>query len=125
MNARDQRPEVAVAHVVLETDRMEASCRFARTVGMRPVFEGPEVSVYEMRGGTHLLLMLADKVSGGDAPFGLMVDDIRASHSRFAELGLDPSPIEARPTIKHELFNLREPSGHLITVFSSHVVGPV
>jgi len=125
MNVDDQRPRVAVAHVVLETDRMAASSQFARAVGMRPVFEGPRVSVYEMRGGTHLLLMLADTVHPGDATFGLMVDDIRTSHQRFKELELDPSPIEARPEIDHEVFTLREPAGHVITVFSSHVIGPV
>ena len=53
MNARDQRPAVGVAHVVLYTDRMEESAHWMRSIGMRPIFDGPEVSVYEMRGGTH------------------------------------------------------------------------
>jgi hypothetical protein len=125
VNQADRRPEVAVAHVILETDRMELSCQFARTIGMRPVFEGPQVSVYEMRGGTHLLLLLKDSITAGDASFGLMVDDIHASHQRFAELGLNPSPVEARPAIDHEVFTVREPAGHVITVFSSHVMGAV
>jgi hypothetical protein len=38
-------------------------------------------------------------------------------------LGLAPSPIEARPTIDHEVFTIREPAGHVITFFSSHVSG--
>ena len=50
MSETDQRPSVGVAHVVLETDRMEESARFIRTIGMRPMFQGPEVSVYELRG---------------------------------------------------------------------------
>jgi hypothetical protein len=57
MKSQDTRPAVAVAHVVLETDRMTQSGEFMRAVGMRAIFEGPDVSVYEMRGGTHLLLM--------------------------------------------------------------------
>lgn len=102
---------------------MEESARFMRTIGMRPIFEGPEVSVFEMRGGTHLLLMLKDEVSGGEAPFDLMVDDLRATHQHFVALGLAPSPIEARPAIEHEVFTVREPAGHVITFFSSHASG--
>jgi GNAT superfamily N-acetyltransferase len=117
------RPAVSIAHVVLETDRMNASSRFMRTIGMRSIFDGPEVSVYEMRGGTHLILMRKDRVAGGSATFDLMVDDLRATHERFKSLGLDPSPIEARPAIDHEVFTIREPAGHVITFFSSHASG--
>ena len=122
-NAREERPPVGVAHVVLETDRMEASARFMRTIDMRAVFEGPEVGVYELRGGIHLILMLKSKVVAGNTSFGLMVDDLRATHQRFASLGLAPSAIEARPAIDHEVFTLREPAGHVITFFSSHATG--
>jgi len=123
MSNNDQRPAVGVAHVVLETDRMDESAKFMRTIGMRPIFDGPEVSVYEMRGGTHLLLLLNDRVDAGDAPFDLMVDDLHATHAQFASLGLDPSPIEARPATDHEVFTVREPTGHIITFFSSHASG--
>ncbi|HEY4647413.1 MAG TPA: VOC family protein [Steroidobacteraceae bacterium] len=119
----DQRPPLAVAHIVLETDRMEESGHFMRSIGMRPISEGPRVSVYELRGGTHLILMLKDKIAVGDAPFDLMVDDLHATHQQFASLGLAPSPIEARAAIDHEAFTVREPAGHVITFFSSHVSG--
>jgi catechol-2,3-dioxygenase len=76
----DQRPTVGVAHVVLKTDRMDESAKFMRTIGMRAIFDGPKVSVYEMRGGTHLLLMYNDKVAPGEASFDLMVDDLQAAH---------------------------------------------
>lgn len=123
MSELDQRPPVGVAHVVLETDRMEESARFMRTIGMRPIFDGPQVSVYEMRGGTHLILMLKEAIVAGDASFDLMVDDLHATHQRYASLGLAPSPIEARPAIDHEVFTVREPAGHVITFFSSHASG--
>ncbi len=119
----DQRPAVGVAHVVLETDRMSESTQFMRTIGMRPIFDGPQVSVYEMRGGTHLILMLKDEVGGGDASFDLMVDDLLATHQRFASLGMAPSPIEDRPSVSHQVFTVREPAGHVITFYSSHVSG--
>ncbi len=123
MNQNDQRPPVGVAHVVLQTDRMDDSVQFMRTIGMRPIFDGPEVSVYEMRGGTHLILTRRDKIVPGDASFDLMVDDLQATHHRFTSLGLAPSPIEARPAIDHEAFTVREPAGHVITFFSSHASG--
>lgn len=117
------RPAVGVAHVVLETDRMESSTRFMRIVGMRPVFDGAEVSVYEMRGGTHLILMRKDEVISCNASFDLMVDDLRATHERFKSAGLDPSPIETLPAVDHEVFTVREPAGNIITFFSSHASG--
>ena len=118
-----ERPPIAIAHVVLETDRMDESAQFARTIGLRPVFEGPEVGVYELRGGTHLILMQKDEISAGPAPFDFLVDDLRETHQRFQALGLEPSPIEVRPAIDHEVFYVREPAGYLIPFFSSHVTG--
>lgn len=119
----DARPPLGVAHVVLETDRMDESASFMRNIGMRPIFEGSPVSVYEMRGGTHLILTLKGEVSAGSAAFDLMVDDLYATHQRLTSLGLSPSPIEARPAIDHEIFTVREPAGHVITFFSSHASG--
>jgi hypothetical protein len=102
---------------------MPETAQFMRTIGMRPIFEGPDVSVYEMRGGTHLLLMKIKKVEPGDAAFDLMVDDLRETHRRFISLGLSPSGLEARPQIDHDVFTVREPAGHVITFFSSHASG--
>jgi hypothetical protein len=119
----DQRPPIGVAHVVLETDRIDESAQFLRTIGLRAIFEGSPVSVYEMRGGTHLILMLKSEVARGNASFDLMVDDLHATHKQFTSLGLSPSPIEARPAIDHEVFTVREPAGHIITFFSSHASG--
>jgi hypothetical protein len=123
MSGHDSRPAVGVAHVVLYTDRMAETAGFMRTIGMRPIFDGADVCVYEMRGGTHLVMLGARKVVPGDAPFDLMVDDLRETHARFAKLGLSPSPIEALPEVHHEVFRVREPAGHLITFFSSHASG--
>ena len=114
------QPTIGVAHVVMETDRMKETAAFMQKIGMVPVWDGDEVSVYEMRGGTHLLLFAREAVKAGDASFDLMVHDLRATHERFTELGLAPSEIEARPEIDHETFTVREPAGHRITIFSNH-----
>ncbi len=123
MSDKDLRPPVWVGHVVLETDRLEESAEFMRTIGMRTVFPGPNVAVFELRGGTHLILIAKEKVTPADAPFDLMVDDLHATHRHFASLGLAPTPIEAVPKIDHELFRVREPAGHVITFYSNHVSG--
>lgn len=123
MTIQDERPAVGVAHVVLETNRMDESARFMRAIGLRSIFDGPSVSVYEMRAGTHLLLMYREEVTGGAAQFDLMVDDLHATHTQFTRLGLNPSAIEARPEIDHEVFYVREPAGNVITFFSSHASG--
>jgi hypothetical protein len=102
---------------------MIETAHFMRTIGMRPISDGPDVSVYEMRGGTHLIMLRKPNVDPGEAAFDLMVDDLRETHRRFAALGLAPSSIEARPHIDHEVFTVREPSGHVITFFSSHASG--
>jgi hypothetical protein len=123
MDLIQQAPLVGIAHVVLETNQMQATAQFMRLIGMRPVFDGTDVSVYEMRGGTHLLLMRRDYVSPGTAPFDLMVVDLHKTHRQFTSLGLNPSAIEGRPAIDHEIFTLREPAGYLFTVFSNHASG--
>jgi hypothetical protein len=90
---------------------------------MRAVHEGPEVAIFELRGGTHLILIAKSKIVPGNAPFDLMVEDLRATHERFTSLGLAPSPIEAISSIDHEIFRVREPAGYLITIYSNHSSG--
>ena len=120
---KDPRPPLWVGHVVLYSSQLEASAGFMRAIGMRPIHQGPTVCVFELRGGTHLIVLPKADAAPGDATFDLMVEDLHATHRRFAALGLSPSPIEAVPAIDHELFRVREPSGHLITFYSSHVAG--
>lgn len=122
MSADDLRPAVWVGHVVLETDRLSESAAFMRQVGMRLIVERPEVAVLELRGGTHLVLIAKPTINAGEAPFDLMVEDLREAHRLFVELGLQPTPIE-RLSREHEYFKLREPAGHVISVLSNHVSG--
>lgn len=124
MNREDPRPPVWVGHVLLETDRLTASAEFMRKIGLRPIVERPEVAVLELRGGTHLVLLAKPTVNAGDAPFDLMVEDLRATHESFVELGLEPTPIE-RLSREHDYFKVREPAGHVISFVSNHVSGPV
>lgn len=119
----DSRPSVWIGHVVLETNRLEDSAAFMRQIGMRPIFEGSDVAILELRGGTHLILTRKNTIVPGPAPFDLMVDDLHDAHARFTSLGLAPTAIESIPSVSHDLFTIREPAGHVISVYSSHVEG--
>jgi hypothetical protein len=81
-----------------------------------------EVAIMEMRGGTHLVLPVAP-VTPGDVPFDLMVEDLRATHRAWTELGLAPGAITSDRI--HDAFVVADPDGHLLTISSSHVVGEV
>lgn len=120
MNEKDLRPPVWVGHVVLETDRLEETEHFMRKIGMRSIVKRPEVAVLELRGGTHLVLLARPEIIAREAPFDLMVEDLRATHQRFLDLGLAPTPIE-KASPEHERFLLREPAGNTIVFFSNHV----
>src|SRR5690349_7985150 len=121
MSMQDPRPPVWVGHVTLESDRLEETAAFMRRIGMRPVFVETGAAIFELRGGTHLVVIRRDRVKGGDASFDLMVEDLHAKHRELTTLGLAPSPIEKVPNITHERFSVREPAGHTITFYSSHV----
>ena len=122
MSEEDLRPPVWVGHVMLETDRLPESAAFMRKIGLRLIVERPEVAVLELRGGTHLVLIAKPSVEAREAPFDLMVEDLRATHESFVELGLEPTPIE-RLSPEHDYFKLREPAGHTISILSNHVSG--
>lgn len=122
MSEEDLRPPVWVGHVVLETDRLLESAAFMRRIGMRSVVERPEVAVLELRGGTHLVLLAKPAITPGDAPFDLMVEDLRSTHEMFTKLGLEPTPIE-KLSRDHDYFKVREPAGHVISIVSNHVSG--
>ena len=111
-----------IGHVVLETDRLAETEQFMLKIGMRSVVQRPEVAVLELRGGTHLVLTSRTGAIAGEAPFDLMVEDLEATHQRFIELGLDPTPIGSASS-NHRSFSVREPAGNIITFFSNHVSG--
>jgi catechol 2,3-dioxygenase-like lactoylglutathione lyase family enzyme len=117
----EERPAVWVGHLTLRVTDIPKTVDFFVKLGMRPIEQHGEVAVLELRGGTHLVLLPAGKPPrrGAKAPFDLMVDDLDASRERYSALGLSPSEIGSAPF--HRFFTVVEPSGHEITVNSSHV----
>ncbi len=122
-SADDARPPLWVGHVSLGVGDVSVSTGFYEALGMRRIFESGEVGVLELRGGTHLVLLPSGDPVQPDAraPFDLMVDDIDATRERYAQLGLELSPLE-RGRI-HDSFTLLDPNGYRVTVHSSHASG--
>ncbi len=66
------KPPVGVGHMALTVADVEASHRFYTTLGLRIVGKGDDMSILELRGGTHLLLFQRGGPSMGaeaDSPF--------------------------------------------------------
>ncbi len=121
----DPRPPVWIGHVTMSVPDVTASGAFMARLGMRVVFQSSEIGIYELRGGTHLLLFPRQDPVPADAraPFDLMVEDVDDARRDFEARGLAPGTIERNP--HHRCFTVREPGGHAITINSSHVEGPV
>jgi catechol 2,3-dioxygenase-like lactoylglutathione lyase family enzyme len=119
MPPQSERPPVWIGHVTLPTPEIAATRDFMIRLGMRPIAQGDDFAVLELRGGTHLILLPSQEPASGETYFDLMVDDLEATHARFRALGLEPSRIESGRV--HRSFTLRSPSGHTVTFNSSHV----
>ena len=116
----DARPPVAVGHVFLEVSDVAEAARFFAGRGLRPIGEGEDFAVLELRGGTHLLLSRTrTKIKpNADAPFDLMVDDIEAAREDCKRSGLRPSRL--RRSHFHRSFTIAGPDGYVFTITSSH-----
>lgn len=121
MIADDQQPDVWVGHIEMETDQLEASEAFMIALGMRAIFKTDNIAILELRAATHLVLIRKDSVEPVEASFDLMVDDLSAYHQGLTDAGITPSDIEEGRI--HNSFTVRDPSGHSITVNSSHSSG--
>ncbi len=120
MSHPDERPPVAIGHVLLRSPDVAASNAFLLRAGLRSIETGDEIAVLELRGGTHLIVLPSDQPASGEAKagFDLMVDDIEATHAHYAALGMAPSELQVAAF--HTSFTIVEPGGSEITVTSSH-----
>ncbi len=123
--ALDDRPPIWVGHLgPLVVGDLDEAVDFYRHLGFRPATRRDDLVSLEMRGGTHLVLLLGDEEpTGGEAPFDLMVDDLPAFRASIAAAGIDPGPIEAAGA--HQRCWVTGPGGYRMRIHDSHVVGPV
>ncbi|TMK60502.1 MAG: VOC family protein [Actinobacteria bacterium] len=124
MSATDgERPPVWVGHLHIYARDPKASAVFYEAIGMRSVWVADDVAIFELRGGTHLVVLPTAEPQAGPAEFDLMVDDLAATHAEWAAQGLTVSEIVTSDI--HQSFTVTDPDHHEITVNNTHVVGPV
>lgn len=118
-----ERPPIWSGHVVAYSRDPRAAAPFWLQIGMREVAIMDDFAILELRGGTHLALRRDESHTGAPVGFDLMVEDLRATHAAWTEAGLEPTEVEVDPI--HETFRVQDPDGNTITIFNTHVIGPV
>ena len=121
----DPRPVVAIGHVSLRVSDVTRAAAFYQALGLRPVMESPGLAIFELRGGTHLLLFPArgKPRKGPVRSFDFMVDDVEAFRAQLATAGLAPNDLRDDARGGHRSFEVSDPDGHVLTVLSSHAGG--
>lgn len=119
-NDAQVRPPVAIGHVSLRVTDVPQATEYFVALGLRLIHQSPTFTVLELRGGTHLVLRVAEAAipSGTKAPFDLMVDDVVKARQQYGEVGMSPSEIETGTV--HRWFTIVGPDGYEITITSSH-----
>jgi catechol-2,3-dioxygenase len=119
----DTRPPVAIGHVEHRVADVPQAAAWYESLGVRRIFRQRTFAVMEVRGGTHIILAGAkNKIPAGTpAPFDFIVDDVDATRAECLKKGMKPGRMK-RGTI-HDSFELTDPSGYVLTIFSSHASG--
>ena len=139
----DNKPEVAIGHLVMHVADAVRSAEFYSKLGLRIVAKQPRMSLVELLGGTHILLsdekaawenMPASRI-GAKAPdrkedFELMIsggsrEDLEEYRDSLGKRGLVPKPIEDEMYHGHYVFQILDPDGNTVTIYTSHAIGPV
>jgi catechol-2,3-dioxygenase len=120
MSAEKDQPMIVGQGALCVSDVSRAST-FYGALGLRPVLLHPHIAVFELRGGTHLLLFHArgDHPRGPVRSFALLVHDAAAYHDRIAERGVAVGPVWEDAGSRHRGFEVTDPDGHVLTVSSS------
>ena len=119
MTSIDERPAVWIGHMFLATTDIEKSAIFMSKIGMRNLLQRESIAIFELRGGTHVIIRGVVSAEQPDAVgWDIMVDDIDASNDEYGGKRLTVSAIR-RGSI-HDNFDLTLPDGRPIEINSSH-----
>jgi catechol 2,3-dioxygenase-like lactoylglutathione lyase family enzyme len=136
----DNLPAAALGHFVMKVANLRVSSQFYASMGLRPIGIFPDVAIIELRGGTHILLFpeadeapfrLTSSHLGQRAAFfkehiDLMIDgktraDLEAYRAILMKNGIPAGEIAEERFFGHDYFQMADPDGHGITVYTSHV----
>ena len=118
-------PPIAIGHVTLRVSDVGLAADFYEALGLRPVLNREELAILELRGGTHLVLFRArGKSKGGPVrAFDFMVEDIEAARAEMGRAGVKGTAVGEDHIAGHLWFEVTDPDGHVLRVFSSHTDG--
>jgi catechol 2,3-dioxygenase-like lactoylglutathione lyase family enzyme len=136
----DSLPAAALGHFVMRVKNLGASYQFYADLGLRPIGRFPDVAIIELRGGTHILLFpendeapsppTASRLGQRGAFFTEHLDllingktrgDLEAYRATLLKNGIVVGEIAEERLFGHDYFQLADPDGHGITVYTSHV----
>ena len=103
----------------------EAAAAFYGALGLRPIMQREAMAILELRGGTHLLLFRAKgkPKKGTVRSFDFMVDDVDKARAPLAAAGLPCSEVTSDRMSGHRMFDVTDPDGHVLTMYSTHADG--
>jgi catechol 2,3-dioxygenase-like lactoylglutathione lyase family enzyme len=118
-------PPIAIGHVTLSVSDVGRAADFYRALGLRPILKREELAILELRGGTHLVLFRAEgkPEAGPVSVFDFMVEDIEAAHAAMRGAGVEGTAIDEDHVAGHFWFEVTDPDGYVLRVFSSHTGG--
>jgi catechol 2,3-dioxygenase-like lactoylglutathione lyase family enzyme len=124
--AKEQMPPpIAIGHVTLHVSDVGLAADFYRSLGLRPILKREKLAILELRGGTHLVLFRAkgQPKAGPVRGFDFMVEDIEAAHAAMRSAGVKGTAIDDDHIAGHLWFEVTDPDGYVLRVFSSHTEG--
>ena len=133
-------PAAAFGHFIMKVGDINISYQFYTDMGLRPRGIFPDLAIIELRGGSHILLFSKN----GELPFSLtssnlgqrsaffserldlMIDgksksELEVYRTTLMEKGLSVDAIAQDQLFGHYYFQLVDPDGNGITVYTSHV----
>ena len=135
----DNLPAAAFGHFVMKVNDIDISYKFYTKLGLRPFGIFPDLAIIELRGGTHILLFSKnDELSSSlgsshlgqrgvvfDEQLDLIIDgksrsDLESYRTTLMEKGLSVDAIAQDQFFGHDYFQLADPDGNGITIYTSH-----
>ena len=132
-------PAAAFGHFIMKVNDLDISYQFYTKLGLRPFGKFPGVEIIELRGGTHILLFskndelpfslsfnhLGQRSAFFNEQLDLMIDgksrsDLEVYRTTLLEKGMSVDAIAQDQFFGHDYFQLADPDGNGITVYTSH-----
>ena len=120
--AKKTRPPVWIGHMTQKVSNVKKMEAFYRKLGLRPIMKRTDMAIFELRGGTHLIIF--DKKKHSRVPhqkFDIMVDDLKKFHTSLKRKRLKVGKVSKGYI--HETFVVTTPEGSKLSINSSHTGG--